>query len=140
MHEQRWLLYLLILACIASLVLLWSRAVGDEVVPVLRVPCRVIEVIDGDTVTVEITLQTRVRLLDCWAAENGTPEGDAATRYVRRLANHKDGVLEVDLSALRRLDDAFSFGRLLARIYLDGTDLSERIVRAGHATATKEEQ
>ena len=110
---------------------------GQPPTPILRIPCKVIEVVDGDTLTVEVTLQARVRLKDCWAPETGTPEGDLARQYMRRVSLHKDGVLEVDLASMRRLDDAFSFGRLVGRVYVDGNDLSQRIVLAGHATTTK---
>ena len=137
MRDARALIYLVVAVACLVIVILQMRAMGDEKAPVLRLPCRVVEVVDGDTVTVEVTLQARVRLLDCWAPDNGTPEGDAATRYVRRIANEKDAVVEVDLVSLRRLDDAFTFGRLLGRIYIDGQDLSQRVVQAGHATATK---
>jgi endonuclease YncB( thermonuclease family) len=108
--------------------------------PALRLPCKVIEVVDGDTVTVEITLQARVRLLDCWSPERTTPEGAAAHRYMQRRALNKTGLLEIDLTRANRLDDVFSFGRLLGRIYLDGDDLSQRMVKAGHATTSKEPQ
>jgi len=137
MRDLRPLLYLTIAVACLVLVIMQLRAIGDEKGPVLRVPCRVVEVVDGDTVTVEITLQARVRLLDCWAPENGTPEGDAATRYVKRIVDQKDVVLEVDIASTRRLDDAFTFGRLLGRVYLNGRDLSEQIVLAGHATKAK---
>ena len=101
--------------------------------PVLRVPCKVVEVVDGDTVTVEITFRARIRLLDCWAPESGTTEGDSATHYVRQVAQDKKGILEVDLSSSRRLDDLFTFGRLLGHIYIDDKDLSTQIIEAGHA-------
>lgn len=138
MREIRVWLYLVIAIACLVLVIMRSRAIGQERTPVIRVPCTVVEVVDGDTVTVEVRIHARVRLVDCWAPENGTPEGDAATRYVRRIANEKDAVLEVDLTSLRRLDDAFTFGRLLGRVYIADQDLSQRIVQAGHATVTKE--
>ena len=105
--------------------------------PVMRIPCKVIEVVDGDTVTVEVTLRARVRLVDCWADERNTPEGSAAQRYLQQVALQKEGLLEVEIVGMQRLDDAFSFGRILGRIYIDGADVSQRVVRAGHAKASK---
>lgn len=105
--------------------------------PVVRIPCKVIEVVDGDTVTVEVTLRARVRLVDCWADERNTPEGSAAQRYLQQAALQKEGLLEVEIVNMQRLDDAFTFGRILGRIYIDGGDISQRVVRAGHAKASK---
>ena|GEM_PF-4491871 len=114
------------------------RIAGEEPRPVLRVPCKVVEVVDGDTVTVEVTLRARVRLTDCWAEERTTRPGARATRYLQQCAMDKDGILEVDLGKMQRLDEAFSFGRILGRVYIDGEDIGSRVVRAGHASATKE--
>jgi len=58
-----------VLAFIA-ITLLVAVIFGDEQPkPELSVPCKITEVYDGDTVTVEVTLTARVRLLDCWAPE-----------------------------------------------------------------------
>jgi len=125
---------------LAIVLVLWQvqQISGEEPQPVLRVPCKVVEVVDGDTVTVEVTLRARVRLTDCWAEERTTRPGARATRYLQQCAMDRDGILEVDLGKMQRLDDAFSFGRILGRVYIDGEDIGSRVVRAGHARVTKE--
>lgn len=35
---------------------------------------------------------------------------------------------------VRRLDDVFSFGRILGHVYVDGESLAEKQVKAEHAT------
>ena len=139
MRNARVCLALVMMVLIILLTLSQVRRIaGEEPRPVLRVPCKVVEVVDGDTVTVEVTLRARVRLTDCWAEERTTRPGARATRYLQQCAMDKDGILEVDLGKMQRLDEAFSFGRILGRVYIDGEDIGSRVVRAGHASATKE--
>ena len=129
--------WLICLLCLAS-------PPGD---PHLVVPCQVVEVYDGDTVTVEFTLRARVRMLDCWAPEVRSRNADekgrglAAKEYLKQLAEGRRGVLTVPLQG-ERLDDLFTFGRLLGHIHLTGDDesLSEQMVREGHATTTKQKR
>lgn len=108
--------------------------------PGVVVRCRVVEVTDGDTVTVEIRQRVRVRLLDCWAPETRTTDPDekarglAAKRYVERQAMGKPAILEVPTADARRADDVLTFGRVLGRLWIDGRDLSASTVAAGHAT------
>ena len=125
---------------LAILLVLWQvqTIAGEEPQPVVRVPCKVVEVVDGDTVTVELVMRARVRLTDCWADERTTPTGARATRYLQQAALNKQALLEVDLVRLQRLDDAFSFGRILGRIYVDGEDVGRKVVRSGYARAQKE--
>lgn len=109
----------------------------------VAVPCRVVEVYDGDTLTCRITLDVRVRLLDCWAAEvrggdaAAKARGDAARGHLRQLAQGRDALLRVPWPEDGRLDRALSLGRVLGRVSIDGQDLSEAQVEAGHATREK---
>ena len=119
---------------ITALLLLFLPIQAPEA-PCLTVPCRVVEVYDGDTVTVEVTIRARVRLTDCWAPELHEPGGIASKEYLQRLAEGKRGLLAVPLH--ERLDKSFSFGRLLGKVQVGGGDCSAAQVAAGHATATK---
>lgn len=102
---------------------------------------KVIEVYDGDTVTVEIRKQLRVRLLDCWAPEIRTKDqaekaaGIKSRDYLRGLIDQKEVILSVP--ARRRIGDSFSFDRALGRIFIDGKDVSTLQVEAGMATKEK---
>lgn len=128
---------------VASLLLLLQQllfVVEQPPEPSITLPCKVVEVVDGDTITVELTVQTRVRLLDCWAPEPSDPGGPAATKNLRQHALDRDGVLHVPLGKARRFGDVMSFDRVLGHVYLDGErrSLGEIQVDAGHATKEKE--
>lgn len=103
---------------------------------------KVIDVYDGDTVTVEIRKQLRVRLLDCWAPEVRTKDksekaaGIRSRDYLKGLIDQKDVILSVP--ARRRIGDSFSFDRALGRIYIEGQDVSVLQVEAGMATKEKQ--
>ena len=115
---------------------------------------KVVRVIDGDTVDVEITRTIRVRLLDCWAPETRTkdPEekakGYESKKYLHNLLKQ---VFYNDLAARKQkkvalfipadeqgeLKDNFSFSRVLGRLFVSGEDVSELMIKAGKATRTK---
>lgn len=104
----------------------------------IEVPATVKRIIDGDTVEVEITIKAHVRLLDCWAAERNCNEGKRAATALRELALHEPGTLRIPYVPGGGIGQLFSFERLLGRVVLnDGTDLSEAMIRAGHATREK---
>ena len=119
------------------LLLLFSFLPEENAAPVLRVPCHVIEVVDGDTLTVEVKLQVRVRLIDCWAPERNTAQGKVAKQHMQQLAHDKAGLLEVPWSPRGRLDDMFTFGRLLGRVHVEGQDVGRQMVEVGLATEKK---
>ena len=115
---------------------------------------KVVRVIDGDTVDVAITRTVRVRLLDCWAPETRTTDpvekvkGYESKKYLNSLLKQ---VFYNDLAARKRkkitlfipadeqgeLKDNFTFSRVLGRLFVNGEDVSERMVEAGKATKDK---
>jgi len=60
-------------------------------------------VVDGDTITVELKIPVRVRLLDCWAPETRTKDAEEKKKGIRlagmepEVVNMGDGVTEDDL-------------------------------------------
>jgi endonuclease YncB( thermonuclease family) len=111
-------------------------------------PCRVVGIHDGDTVTVEVTRRFEVRLLDCWCPEvhkkDQREAGLAAKAHMESLlADNPECAVSIPL--VERRDgyydpgDATTMGRVLGHIWRmgDRVSLSERMVAAGHATATK---
>ncbi|WP_437230427.1 thermonuclease family protein [Planctomicrobium sp. SH661] len=140
----------LIVIFAAAAFLLWcfdhARA-GDPPMPQVVLPCEVTDVYDGDTLTVRVTLDLRIRLLDCWAAELHTKDlrekqaGLAAAETLKAHAVGQSGVLMIPIGDAGRLDDLFTFGRLLAHVQLSGDKqtLSEWMVKKGHAKPTKAE-
>lgn len=119
----------LLLTCV------WA-AVGDQPTqPQLVLPCRVVSVHDGDTLTAEVTLRMNVRLLDCWAPELREPGGKESRDKLVEIAGGKSGLLTVPLGD--DLGDSLTFGRVLGRLEIDGHDVSEQMVESGRATKTK---
>lgn len=108
--------------------------------PGLTARCRVIEVYDGDTVTVEMRIPVRVRLLDCWAPELREDGGEESREHLDWIAGLEDGMLWVPWGDARRAGDVWSFNRILGHVWIDGSDesLSERQVLAGHATIERQ--
>lgn len=102
--------------------------------PALHLPCKIIDVYDGDTLTADITLRVRVRMVDCWAPEIKEAGGKESRDHLRELALDKDGILYVPLGGAKTFGDLFSFNRVVGRVYVDGEDVSQLQVTAGHAT------
>jgi endonuclease YncB( thermonuclease family) len=109
------------------------------------VAIEVVDVIDGDTITVKIVLLSRVRLLDCWAPETRTGDehekraGLRAKAALQQLAAGRKGVLFVPTSGAQRLGDVWSFDRVLGQVWLDGDreTLSAHQVGRRLASSTK---
>jgi len=128
------------LACL--LAICWPVAAEPEQ-PVIVVPCTVAEVYDGDTVTVRLTLDARIRLLDCWVPEVKAADkaeklkGIASRDHLRTLApTDSEALLTIPLTG-DRLDDVITMGRVLGRVSIGGKDLSAQQVESGFATKEK---
>lgn len=132
--------------------------------PGIVVPCEVVEWHDGDTGTVRVTFDVRVRLLDCWAPEikgrKLTNEEKKLTKaeqlkIAQQIAAEKQrgidslhsvsqiapvgsrGQLEVSFAHAERSDDLFTLGRVLGRVWINDKDVSRLQVDSGHATKAK---
>lgn len=120
----------------------------------LTLPGKIVEVHDGDTVTVEVTTRLRVRLIDCWAPEVMTdrrvPPAEQAAAKAAGNASREHLQQMVSRSPSCRLHiprtgddigDMTSMGRVLGKIWLDDDatrSVSERMVSSGHAMKTKQ--
>lgn len=118
-------------------------------------PARVLRVIDGDTLEVEIRRVVRVRMLDCWAPESHLDKrvseeeredsklaGLAAKDALQEIADGRDVILRIPTAADGDLSQVFTLGRVLGKVWLVSEpleSLSERQVRLGHATKEKPE-
>lgn len=113
----------------------------------------VTNIVDGDTIDVEIRRTIRVRLIDCWAPETHMdgrlPEarqaaekkaGMKAKEDLKALALNKTVILQVPTS--EDLLKSTTMGRVLGRVWLEGDDesLSEKQVKSGNATKVKREE
>lgn len=108
-------------------------------------PAKVVRVVDGDTIEVEVTRVVRIRLLDCWAPETRTRDneeklrGFAAKGFLEERAQNKPVTVFIPVEPGQKVGDSFSFGRALGHVWLDGEgrSLSETMVSSGHATRTR---
>lgn len=101
---------------------------------VAGVEARVVQVIDGDTIEVELQGQRhRVRYIGIDAPEDTTtkePFGAAATKKNRELVEGKTVLLEKDVSETDR------YGRLLRYVWLGDLLVNAELVRLGYAQVT----
>lgn len=139
----------LVCGVVAVAVLVGRLTAGDAPPRGIVTEVEVVEVYDGDTVTVQpIVPQVRVRLLDCWAPEVRTRDADEKRRgYASR--DHLRGILKpgdrvrLQVPTGNKLQQSLTFGRVLGRIWcdVDGDgkldDVSEAQVAAGHATEVR---
>lgn len=102
------------------------------------------ECYDGDTVTVTLQLQCRVRLLDCWAPEvrgSQKPEGLKSKAHLQKLIP-EGSTVRLFIPTTGRLQDSLTFGRALGSMWVqndDGTftNVSDQMVKDGFATKEK---
>ena len=111
---------------------------------VLIVPCTITDWYDGDTPTIEVTMRVKVRLIDCWAPEVATTnlaekaKGIASRDYAaKRFPIGSEAKLTIPIEGMDRMDDAMTLSRVLGYLTVDGVNVSEAQVKAGHATRTK---
>lgn len=91
---------------------------------------RVVEVVDGDTIRIELDgEQERVRLIGINAPERGECLADAATDRLQELVGGRDVDLLVDRT------DRDQYGRLLRHVEVEGLDVGAELVRDGFALA-----
>lgn len=126
-------------ACVIGVVLWASWAVAQPPERGLSLPCNVVQVYDGDTVTVDVTIRCRVRLIDCWAPELREAGGRESQKHLAQMALGKSGTLYIPTAEARHVGELFSFDRIVGRVWIDGEliDLSQRMVAEGHATKTR---
>jgi len=100
-------------------------------IPSLAEPFRVVDVADGDTITIEPKhggARSKVRLHGIDAPEMGQPFGQAAKAFVVKATLYKD----VDVQVTPQGKD--QYGRIVAVIVLpDGAVLQEKLLREGLA-------
>jgi endonuclease YncB( thermonuclease family) len=137
---------------------------GDTPEPGWTTAGRIVNVIDGDTVEVEIVRRIRVRLIDCWVPESRLdpritdPEKRDAAKYMGQVAKaHLQLVAKGRLCRLviptvvegngvtQDPADSLTMGRAIGAVYIEGlsggwVSLSEIMVADGHAGRTKLEQ
>ncbi len=90
---------------------------------------KVVRVIDGDTFVIEYDGEpTSVRIHGIDAPERGEPGADAAAAVLRELVAGQTVLLEFPADSKRD-----NFGRLLARVTVDGQDVGAALLERGVA-------
>lgn len=125
---MRWLLMLLLVACVPARVAPGTIATTP---PRPTTPAIVSRVVDGDTLDVEIDGQVeRIRLIGIDTPEIGDCYGvQAAAHVIELLPAGIPITLERDTSQRDR------YGRLLRYVYLEGEMINEQLVTSGFARA-----
>ena len=107
----------------------------------------VVNVVDGDTVDIEVTRTIRVRFKDCWCPETRTRDleekkkGLAAKDHLMGLLeDSNDVVLFIPADSEGDIKDVFTFSRVLGYIFIDSENVSSRMVADGHAIVKKEKK
>lgn len=116
------------------------KPVAPEVA--FTLPASVLSIHDGDTLKVRVQFEMDIRMIDCWAPEvtgKEKPLGIISREHLRKLAEGKDAVVHIPLTSAN-IGKLTSMSRVLGRVYVDGVDLSEYQVTAGHAARTKPEE
>lgn len=92
-----------------------------------NIPCRVVGVTDGDTVTCLTSekRQIKVRLAQIDAPEKGQPFGQRSKQTLSDFVFQKDVVL--------KSDGADRYGRTIATIYVAGRDVNLLMLKRGMA-------
>ncbi|MCA9313846.1 thermonuclease family protein, partial [Candidatus Saccharibacteria bacterium] len=111
-------------------------------------PGKVVNVVDGDTVDVEVRRVVRIRMLDCWAPESRTrdlaekKEGLKAKDALQKVLYGRDVIVQVPIESDARFGEAMSMSRVLGRVIDRHTkvDYSEYMVKNGYASKTKAEE
>jgi endonuclease YncB( thermonuclease family) len=113
-------------------------------IPAIITEAKIKDIHDGDTVTIVIEKEIKVRFLDCWSPELNDQKGLEARDYLKTLIKEGDEVM-VEIPLEKNITKSLTFGRFLGIIYKDidsdgkEENLSEEMVKSGHATKIKEQ-
>jgi len=99
---------------------------------------------DGDTATVTLELQCKIRMLDCWAPEvqgSERPLGLKSKEHIQKLVP-KGSKVRLFIPTTGRLQDSLTFGRALGSMWIENddgtfTNVSDQMVKDGFATKDK---
>jgi endonuclease YncB( thermonuclease family) len=101
-------------------------------------PYKVVRVVDGDTVILDIDgVDERVRLIGIDTPEAVHPDparnvlfGKIASAYTKSMLDGKDVMIELDI------EERDQYGRLLAYVYINGDMFNKSLLEGGYAKVT----
>jgi endonuclease YncB( thermonuclease family) len=100
---------------------------------------KIVNVVDGDTIDVEVRYVVRVRLRDCWVPDDDEPVNEQAEEDLAAYAGGKPVVLHIPTHKARGFADLLTLNRVLGEVWKVGDDesLSQWQVRLGNASTKK---
>jgi micrococcal nuclease len=108
---------------------------------------KVVNIVDGDTIDVDIDVgfyvwikDQRIRLFGIDSPERKAPtlsEWKAAKAYLTDLIDGKEIILQT-VKGKDGADRRGSFGRWLGTVYLNGSDINQQMIDTGHAVPFRE--
>lgn len=98
---------------------------------------KIVRVLDGDTVEVEITRTLKIRIDDLRCAESDEYGGQEATEFTNALLHDKNVTIQIMTNNPLKLLDFNSFDRAVGRIWLDETLVRDIIIASGHGKPGK---
>lgn len=106
----------------------------------LSINAEVVDVHDGDTLTVELKFRVPVRIRDLWAPELREPGGVQSREALKTLLPVGERcIVFVPSKNPLLLMDCVSLGRVVGDIFTtDGVNVSDLMIGAGFATPKKE--
>lgn len=114
--------------CLLALLMIPAQAALADNLPAGSTGCRVVGILDGDTITcLNNKKNYRIRLVNIDAPEKNQAYGQRAKAYLAGMIFHRDVTLQK--SGTDR------YGRTLATVYLQGQDINLKMVQAGYAWA-----
>lgn len=107
--------------------------------PGFTTEAKIIRVIDGDTIEVEVRRTLKVRLLDCWSPDK-TEKDSLAKRYIEEKSGEEEGkcILSIPAKNPLRLTDINTFDRILGYLWIGDECVNDKLVEMGLATREKE--
>ena len=104
----------------------WAR---DPSEPELFLPATLVRVVDGDTMDVSLASgPITIRLHGIDAPERDQPLGPTATKALRSLVEGQP--LEIE-----PIEQSDAYGRMVAKVFVDGADVNAHMVETGYAWA-----
>ena len=130
-------------AIVLIFVSVWT-VLGDRPPVGWTTKAKVIYVVDGDTVDVEIRRVIRIRLLDCWAPESRTRDLDEKKRgleskaRMKELVDGKEVTVHIPTRSSGNIGKILTMNRVLGYVWIGDESVSQVMVDEGLATAEKE--
>jgi len=134
------------IAAIAALHFCVCASVCAQLEPRITLPCTVTNIVDGDTVDVELRVVVRVRLLagekECWAPESRTSDaaekilGLAAKANLEKIALNKAALVTFPITS-NRVIDYMTLERLLADVRVGEHSIGALQIKSKHASSMK---